>query len=190
MLPPTPPVPTIKYFSMLVVFCFRKQNTDLSKPVATAVWADAQAETRGIVQEIQDYVRMGYRLSDIAVLYRTNMEPRLLMERLMEYNIPFQMRDALPNLYDHWITQDILAYIRAAKDGAKRGDVLRIINRPKRYISRDALEGQNISWEAVKSWYQDKGWMVERVEQLEYDLRMIRKLAPAAAVNYIRKAVA
>lgn len=160
------------------------------KPVATAVWADAQAETRGIVQEIQDYVRMGYRLSDIAVLYRTNMEPRLLMERLMEYNIPFQMRDALPNLYDHWITQDILAYIRAAKDGAKRADVLRIINRPKRYISRDALEGQNISWEAVKSWYQDKGWMVERVEQLEYDLRMIRKLAPAAAVNYIRKAVA
>lgn len=160
------------------------------KPVATAVWEDAQAETRGIVQEIQDYVRMGYRLSDIAVLYRTNMEPRLLMERLMEYNIPFQMRDALPNLYDHWITQDILAYIRIARDGAKRADVLRVINRPKRYISRDALEGQVISWEAVKSWYQDKGWMVERIEQLEYDLRMIGRLAPVAAVNYIRKAAA
>lgn len=160
------------------------------KPVATAVWEDAQAETRGIVQEIQDYVSMGYHLSDIAVLYRTNMEPRLLMERLMEYNIPFQMRDALPNLYDHWITQDILAYIRIARDGAKRADVLRVINRPKRYISRDALEGQEISWEAVKSWYQDKGWMVERVEQLEYDLRMIGKLAPVAAVNYIRKAAA
>lgn len=165
-------------------------NRGAGKPVATAVWEDAQAETRGIVQEIQDYVKMGYHLSDIAVLYRTNMEPRLLMERLMEYNIPFQMRDALPNLYDHWITQDILAYIRIAREGAKRADVLRVINRPKRYISRDALEGQDISWEAVKSWYQDKGWMVERVEQLEYDLKMIRKLAPVAAVNYIRKATA
>lgn len=165
-------------------------NRGAGKPVATAVWEDAQAETRGIVQEIQDYVRMGYRLSDIAVLYRTNMEPRLLMERLMEYNIPFQMRDALPNLYDHWITQDILAYIRIARDGAKRADVLRVINRPKRYVSRDALEGQVISWEAVKSWYQDKGWMVERIEQLEYDLRMIGRLAPVAAVNYIRKAAA
>lgn len=160
------------------------------KAVATAVWEDAQAETRGIVQEIQDYVTMGYRLSDLAVLYRTNMEPRLLMERLMEYNIPFQMRDALPNLYDHWITRDVLSYIRIAREGAKRADVLRIINRPKRYISRDALEGQDISWEAVKSWYQDKGWMVERVEQLEYDLRMLQKMAPVAAVNYIRKAVA
>lgn len=165
------------------------------RPVATTVWADAQAETRGIVEEIQDYVRMGYRLSDIAVLYRTNMEPRLLMERLMEYNIPFQMRDALPNLYDHWITQDILAYIRIAGDElakhrrAKRAPVLRIINRPKRFVNREALEGQEISWDAVKSWYQDRDWMVERIEQLEYDLKMIGKLAPVAAINYIRKAV-
>ncbi len=87
---------------------------------------------------------MGYQLSDIAVLYRTNLEPRLLMERLMEYNIPFQMRDALPNIYEHWITQDLLTYIRMASDPlaekhqAKRADALRIINRPKRYISRES----------------------------------------------------
>ena len=165
------------------------------RAIATTVWDDAQAETRGMVEEIQDYVKMGYHLSDIAVLYRTNMEPRLLMERLMEYNVPFQMRDELPNLYDHWITQDILAYIHIAGDElakhrqAKRADVLRIINRPKRYVNREALEGAVISWDGVKSWYQDKGWMVERIEQLEYDLIMVKKLAPVAAVNYIRKAV-
>ena len=166
----------------------------VGKTVATTVWEDAQTETKGIVEEIQDYVKMGFCLSDIAVLYRTNMEPRLLMERMMEYNVPFQMRDALPNLYEHWITQDILAYIRIAGDElaahrqAARTDVLRIINRPKRYVSREALEGQVISWDAVKSWYQDKDWMVERIEQLEYDLRMIGRMAPVAAVNYIRKA--
>ncbi len=165
------------------------------RPVATAVFQDAQAETKGIVEEIQDYVKMSYRLSDIAVLYRTNTEPRLLMERLMEYNVPFQMRDSLPNLYEHWITQDILAYIRIAADElarrrqAKRALALRIINRPKRYVHRDALEGQVVSWDQVKSWYQDRDWMVERIEQLEYDLKMIGKMAPVAAVNYIRKAV-
>ena len=111
------------------------------KPVVTSGFADAQAETRMIVKEIQDYVQMGYPYSDIAVLYRTNLEPRLLMERLMEYNIPFQMRDALPNIYEHWITQDLLTYIRMAADPlaeqhqAKRADALRIINRPKRYLS-------------------------------------------------------
>ena len=165
------------------------------KPVLTSGFADAQAETRMIVKEIQDYVQMGYPYSDIAVLYRTNMEPRLLMERLMEYNIPFQMRDALPNIYEHWITQDLLTYIRMAADPlaeqhqAKRADALRIINRPKRYISREALDGAVISWDSVKSWYRAKDWMVERIEDLEYDLKILKKLAPVAAVNYIRKAI-
>ena len=165
------------------------------KPVVTSGFADAQAETRMIVKEIQDYVQMGYPYSDIAVLYRTNLEPRLLMERLMEYNIPFQMRDALPNIYEHWITQDLLTYIRMAADPlaeqhqAKRADALRIINRPKRYISREALDGAVISWDSVKSWYRAKDWMVERIEDLEYDLKILKKLAPVAAVNYIRKAI-
>ena len=56
------------------------------RPVAVMGFADAHTETRTIVEEIQDYVRMGYHLSDIAVLYRTSMEPRLLMERMMEWN--------------------------------------------------------------------------------------------------------
>jgi len=165
------------------------------RPVITTAWKDARAETQGIVEEILGYQKMGFGLSDIAVLYRTSMEPRLLTERLMEYNIPFQTRDALPNLYEHWISLDILTYIRIAGDElakrrrARRADVLRIINRPKRYVSRDSLEGQEISWDALKSWYQDKGWMVERIEQLEYDLKMIGKMAPVAAVNYIRRAV-
>lgn len=165
------------------------------RPVATQVYDTAQSETRGIVQEIQDYVQMGYRLSDIAVLYRTSMEPRLLTERLMEYNVPFRMRDSLPNLYEHWIAQDLFAYIQIAADKelaprrAKRALALRIINRPNRFVNREALEGQVISWDSVKSWYQDKNWMVERIEQLEYDLRMIGPMEPVAAVNYIRKAV-
>ena len=165
------------------------------RPVVTAVWEDARAETTGIVEELQDYVRMGYRWSDMAVLYRTSLEPRLLMERLMEYNIPFRMRDTLPNLYEHWIAQDICAYIRIAGDEparrgmARRADVVRVINRPKRYVNREALEGAEISWNGVKAWYQDKDWMVERIEKLECDLQMIGRMAPAAAVNYIRRGV-
>ena len=58
----------------------------------------------------------------------------------MEYNIPFNMRDALPNLYDHWIARDLLAYLRAGNGHMERANVLRFMNRPVRYISRDALE--------------------------------------------------
>lgn len=159
------------------------------KPVVTCVSSDPREETVRIVEEIQDYVQAGYRLEDVAVLYRTNLNPRLLVERLMEYNIPFTMKDSLPNLYEHWISKNVLAYISAAGGNLKRSNILQIINRPNRYISRDALEDAQVSWDRVKSFYQDKGWMVERVEQLQYDLGMLRDMAPAAAVNYIRKAV-
>lgn len=159
------------------------------KPVVTTMSSEPQEETLRIVEEMKDYVSAGYRLEDIAVLYRTNLNPRLMIEKLMEYNIPFTMKDSLPNLYEHWISQNVIAYIRAARGDLKRSNILQIINRPNRYVSRDSLEEKVVSWDKVKAFYQDKGWMVERIEQLEYDLLMLRDMPPAAAVNYIRKGV-
>ena len=158
-------------------------------PVVVREWQEPTDENLGIVTELRDYAAMGIAYKDMAVLYRTNLGPRLLISKLMEYNIPFSMRDAVPNLYEHWISQNVISYIRAALGDLTRGRILQIINRPKRYISRDALDGPQVSWEAVKSFYQDKSWMLDRIEQLEYDLKMIGGMAPAAAVNYIRKAV-
>lgn len=146
------------------------------RPIITVACKDAMEETQKIVSELQGYVQAGYQLTDIAVLYRTNMNPRLLVERLMEYNIPFHMKDTLPNLYEHWITKNILSYIRAAHGDLSRANILQIINRPNRYVSRDSLGEQTVSFEAVKSFYQDKNWMVERIEQLEYDLKMIKTM--------------
>lgn len=159
------------------------------RPVDVRQWPEPADETLAVATQLKEYALMGIAYEDMAVLYRTNMGPRLLIEKLMEYNIPFCMRDRVPNLYDHWIVKNVLSYIRAARGDLGRANILSIINRPKRYVSRDALEQQTVDWEAVKSFYQDKGWMVERIEQLEYDLMMLRAMAPPAAVNYIRKAV-
>lgn len=159
------------------------------RPVITRMWQDGAKEAEAICQEIRDYVQAGASYEEMAVLFRTNQGPRLLVEKLMEYNIPFQLRDVLPNIYDHWIAKNILDYILVARGHVERARVLSVMNRPKRYISREALEGEMVNWEQVKSFYQDKGWMVERIEDLQYHLSMIRKMAPGAAVNYIRKAV-
>ncbi len=159
------------------------------KPVVTRVFETTGEEVSDIVEEIRDYHRAGLQYGDIAVLFRTNMGARLLAEKMMEYNVPFKMRDSLPNLYEHWIARDILAYIWIARGSRERKDFLRIMNRPKRYISRDALDSPRIDLEKLKSFYQDKRWMLDRLEQLEYDLGMIKPMAPVAAVNYIRKAV-
>jgi DNA helicase-2/ATP-dependent DNA helicase PcrA len=63
------------------------------------------------------------------------------------------------------------------------------MNRPKRYLSRDAFDSPEVSFDALKSFYQDRDWMEERICDLEADIRAIGRLKPAAAINYIRKAV-
>ena len=108
---------------------------------------------------------------------------------MMEYNIPFHMRDTVPNLYEHWISRNVFCYIYAALGDLSRSNILQIINRPARYISRDALDTKVIRWEQLRSFYQDKNWMLDRIDQLVYDLEMLREMAPAGAVNYIRKAI-
>lgn len=157
------------------------------KNVITKLWQDPGEENLAIAREIQLYLQSGVRPGDIAVLYRTNAGPRFLMEKLMEYNLPFRTRDTVPNLYEHWISRNILTYIRIAMGSRAREDILQVINRPKRYISRDAMPDETVSFEKMKAFYVDKDWIAERIESLEGDLRAIARMSPLAAANYIRQ---
>lgn len=157
------------------------------KNVITKLWQDPGEENLAIAREIQLYLQSGVRPGDIAVLYRTNAGPRFLMEKLMEYNLPFRTRDTVPNLYEHWISRNVLTYIRIAMGSRAREDILQVINRPKRYISRDAMPDETVSFEKMKAFYAEKDWIAERIESLEGDLRAIARMSPLAAVNYIRQ---
>lgn len=157
------------------------------KNVITKLWQDPGEENLAIAREIQLYLQSGVRPGDIAVLYRTNAGPRFLMEKLMEYNLPFRTRDTVPNIYEHWISRNILTYIRIAMGSRAREDILQVINRPKRYISRDAMPDETVSFEKMKAFYAEKDWIADRIESLEGDLRAIARMSPLAAVNYIRQ---
>lgn len=171
----------------------RAERENGSKPVILP-FDNVYKECNYILEEIEQLIAKGLTYQDMAVLYRTNTDPRTLLEKLMEHNIPFCMKDVIPNLYDHFIAKDIIAYINAAVDFRekgvmKRGDMLRLINRPKRYISRDVFPRAEVNLEDVKRFYQDKGYVLERISKLEYDLAMIRNMNPYAAIQYIRHGI-
>ncbi len=154
-----------------------------------AVFKDEKAEIDHILKLIASYKEQGCEYSDIAVLFRTNTTPRLLVEKLLEYNIPFKMKDVIPNIYEHWIARDIFAYIRIALGSRARGDFLQIINRPKRYIARDAFIEPEVSFWDLKEYYSDKRYVVERIERLQYDLQWLERMTPFEAINYIRHGI-
>ncbi|MDD3173602.1 MAG: ATP-dependent helicase [Herbinix sp.] len=146
-------------------------------------------ENQSLSEEILRLHREGTPLSDMAILVRTSMGSGSLLHKLMEYNIPFQMKDNLPNLFEHWIATDIITYIKISMGRTERNLFLQIINRPKRYITRDCFDSPEVDFEALKDYYEDKNWMLERLEQLEYDLAILGRMSPYAAVNYIRRGI-
>ena len=159
--------------------------------VEYAVFEDQRKENLRIIRDICDAVERGKSYRDFAVLFRTNTQPRLLMEQMMEYNIPFRTRDRIPNLYEHWIARDIFAYIRIAQGSRERRDFLQIMNRPKRYISRDSLDEDTVAFD-VWEWYfreAEQPWVAERIVTLEHDVMQLRRMNPFAAINYIRKGI-
>ena len=159
------------------------------RPVDFRVFDNPGHEMDTVAQSIRAYHDAGYQWSEIAVLFRTGANSGLMAERLMGYNIPFKLRDVIPNLYSHWIAKDLFAYMEIAAGSRKRSDFYRIMNRPNRYFSRDAFDTPIVSFDRLKSFYQDRDWMEERICDLEADLRAMAPLKPVAAVNYIRKVI-
>lgn len=146
-------------------------------------------ENARIIWDIQEAVEHGAHYEDFAILFRTNLQPRLLMEQLLAYNIPFRTKDSIPNLYEHWIAKDLFAYIRIAMGSRERRDFLQIMNRPKRYISRDSLDEPTVAFDVWEWYYEEQPWVAKRISQLQHDIKVLERLGPYAAINYIRKAI-
>ena len=64
-----------------------------------------------------------------------------------------------------------------------------MMNRPKRYLGRDSVSGSQVSFEDMRKFYCDKDWMIDRIDQFEWDVKMLMKMAPYAAIQYIRKRI-
>lgn len=180
--------------AMQVIDCnkkrFRKKLSTpnpAGSPVVCLEFANPREEYLEIVRTLKARLENGEKLEDTAILLRTNQEAEGLVGALMEYQVPFTMKEQLPNLFRHWISRNLLAYLHMAQGDRSRKTFLEIMNRPNRYISRDALTEKEISFQGLKEYYKDKDWMCDRITTLETHLRILESLPPYAALNFIRK---
>ncbi len=150
---------------------------------------DAHEEYLLLAESLHLAIRKGADPSRLAVLYRTNSMVRPLLPELMKRNIPFVLKEKVPNLYDHFIAEDTFAYLRLAEGTGSRGDLLRIMNRPLRYISRNAVQGNLIRFQDLERYYRSRGDMLHRLRELRRDLNVLRHLPTQAAIIYLRRKV-
>ncbi len=168
----------------------KKLSTPNQDGESVQIWEfqNPREEYLAVVSELRERMENGEKLEDTVILLRTNQEAEGLVGALMERQVPFNMKEKLPNLFQHWICRNLLAYMHFAAGEKSRKYFLEFMNRPNRYISRDALSlSPVVDFEELKEFYKDKDWMCDRITTLETHLRVLKGLAPYAAINFIRK---
>ena len=148
---------------------------------------DTPEESRYVLEQVLKYQKKGVALDQMAVLYRTSSDAAMLAETFAEYQIPFHMREQIQSIYDHFICVDMNSYFRLALGKYDRRDMLQIANRPNRYLGRDSMLEEPVTYESLRNFYCDKEWMQNRIDQLEWDMKMLKSKTPYAAIQYIRK---
>ena len=142
-------------------------------------------EIAGIIEKSID------DLSDNAVLYRTNMEARSMIDTFTRRRIPFVLLDKGYNFFEHFICKDILSYLKLSINIKDKESFLAIINKPFRYVSKSNLE-------YIRNSLEDKSpfdilidkkdtppYQAKKLDELRRDILYLNKLSLSGAIQYI-----
>lgn len=172
-----------RFYKRVQSFRGRGQNVHVQEVL------DEQEEAQYVTEEIQKKLDQGIKPGEIAVLFRAAVQARMISEILSEHRIPFEMRDYVTNFYRHFIVKDMMAYLQLAAGKRDRSLFLTICNRPLRYLARNSMENRQVNFENLRKFYCDKDWMLDIIDQFDVDVRMMKNMAPYAAIQYIRKKI-
>ena len=154
---------------------------------------DTAAEAAYIGEKVAHLLDEGVPLTEIAVIYRTNLQGGAFARELYKRGIPYDLRDNSGNVYEHWIARDLLAYLHLAENEESDSALRRILNKPKRYIGKDLLqEAETMPYNLMRSFFvcpSLKKWQEEHLENLRIDLGQVKRRNPYEGLKYIRKVI-
>lgn len=163
------------------------------RPITFFLAEDTAVEAAQIGERIARLLDEGVPLTEIAVIYRTNLQGGAFARELYRRGIPYDLRDHSGNVYEHWIAKDLLAYLLLAENEASDTALRRVLNKPKRYISRDLLaEAEQMPYTLLRSLFvcpSLQRWQEEQLVNLQTDLRQLQKRPPHEGLRYIRKVI-
>lgn len=98
-----------------------------------------QAEAAFVVSKIIELTKGDRSLQDVAILYRTNAQSRVMEEFLLKSNLPYAIVGGV-KFYDRKEIKDILAYLRLISNPHDDISLRRVINVPKRGVGATSLD--------------------------------------------------
>lgn len=106
-------------------------------------------EAEFMIDEIQSLVRSGhYHAQDMAVLYRTNAQSRIIEEALLKFRMPYRIVGGL-RFYERKEVKDALAYLRLVANPADVVSCERVINTPARGLGPKSVQAITVNMSAA-----------------------------------------
>lgn len=99
----------------------------------------SEEEAFFVAREIHKFLYKDFRLSDIAILYRTNVQSRPFEEAFMTEGLAYKIVGGL-KFYDRKEVKDLIAYLKFVQNPNDNISLKRIINTPKRGIGNTTIE--------------------------------------------------
>ncbi len=110
------------------------------EPIQVHSAEDELAEARYVGDVIETVVRTtGIRYGDVAVLYRTNAQSRVLEDTLKRRRLPYRLIGGV-RFYDRKEVRDLIAYLRLVLNPNDTYSLQRVINAPARSIGDRSIE--------------------------------------------------
>ena len=137
-------------------------------------------EAQYVIRKIKELLRRDVEYKDIAVLYRTNAQSRVIEEEFLKENLPYKVVGSI-NFYGRKEIKDLLAYLRLIHNSKDNVSLTRVINTPKRGIGLKTIENLTTKADAEGiSMYDaiDKGKelefknLIERLKEVAEDLTL------------------
>lgn len=96
-------------------------------------------EAQYVIRKIKELVNRNIEYKDIAVLYRTNAQSRVVEEEMLKENLPYRVIGSF-YFYSRKEIKDLIAYLRLIHNSKDNVSLLRVINTPKRGIGLKTIE--------------------------------------------------
>ena len=96
-------------------------------------------EAQYVIRKIKELVNKGTEYKDIAILYRTNAQSRVVEEEMLKENLPYRVIGSF-YFYSRKEIKDLIAYLRLIHNSKDNISLLRVINTPKRGIGLKTIE--------------------------------------------------
>ena len=149
-------------------------------------YINKQQQNKAIITFLSEHMD---ELDNIAFIFRTNSEAMSMANVCKQAGIPTNLEKSAKSFTDSPAVKLCENYLRFIYEGKRRDLFFKIMNSPKRYISRSAIETEIVNEAALRRFYQGNSERIKEIDKLFRQLHILGHMRPSLSIRFLRNEI-